>query len=115
MACAMPMLMIPDLRQGACAVTLFASDDPPAYAWRRATMSKEPVAMRASRMAASWASVPELVKKLDCSAPGVICATFSASETMASLGYSVERCWSLSTCALTGPAILGVCVAHGNG
>ncbi len=67
----MPMLIIPDLRHGACAVTLLVNDDPPEYACLSATMSKEPVDIRASRMAASLASVPELVKKLDFSAPGV--------------------------------------------
>ena len=29
MACAMPTLMTPDFRHGACAVTLLVSDDPP--------------------------------------------------------------------------------------
>ena len=56
--------------------------------------------MRANRMAASFASVPEFVKKLFCSFPGVISASFSASATIASLGNRVEVCCSLSTCAL---------------
>ena len=64
--------------------------------------------MRASRIAASFASVPELVKKLFCSLPGVICASFSASATIASLGNSVEVCCSLSTCALIFEVTLGL-------
>ena len=54
------------------------------------------------------ASVPELVKKLFCNLPGVICASFSASATMASLGNNVEVCWSLSTCVLIFEVTLGL-------
>src|ERR1700761_1757058 len=96
----MPTLITPPLRQADCAVTDFASAEPPEYAWRSATMSYEGDAMRDSMIAASLASVPELVKKLFCSLPGVISASFSASATTASLGKSVEVCCSLFTCAL---------------
>src|SRR5258708_17684832 len=64
--------------------------------------------MRASRIAASFASVPELVKKLCCRLPGVICAIFSASATMCSVGKSVEVCCSRLTCALTLLEIFGL-------
>ena len=40
----------------------------------------------ASVAAVSFASVPELVKKVDCSAPGVICASFSARSIIAWVG-----------------------------
>ena len=42
--------------------------------------------MRATSTAASLASVPLLVKKLFCSFPGVIWASFSASATICSVG-----------------------------
>jgi hypothetical protein len=64
--------------------------------------------MRASCTAVSLASVPLLVKNDFFSAPGVICASFSASATIGSMGKQVETCCSLSICAFMGAVTRGL-------